>query len=61
MNGCRVKAVDAEANSLGYINLKKHPLAYIYIGNQVLELLAQDGQIPISFKVTVEPVEWARA
>ena len=57
-NGCRIRATDAGTNSLGYINLKDHPLAYIYIGNAVLDQLSKDGKLPMEFTIELRATSW---
>lgn len=58
-NGARFVAVDAELNSLKYINLADHDFPYFYVSKRLLQSLADEGgNIPVTLTIRLEPVEW---
>jgi hypothetical protein len=58
-NGARIKAIDAEQNSLHYINLRDHDVPYVYVSKRLLDSMRNGGNIPVEFTITIEAVEWA--
>jgi len=57
-NGARIKAIDAEQNSLHYINLRDHDVPYVYVSKRLLDSMREGGNLPVEFTLTIEASAW---